>query len=150
VVGALTLLISATVLAWTGCSPVYVFRRPVDDRLDRGSNSMRKRLHALLSSRGFRAIGRSDRATGDIGCGRSAPDRTTFEKGWRDTGVLGSDHWVWVHEFSCKDTSFVVIVSSTNAEREAAKLRDTLLAEFARESASGTLRVVTRHRFALE
>jgi hypothetical protein len=71
-------------------------------------------------------------------------------KEWRDTGFCSSYHWVWVHEFSCDGKWQFVIVSSTNAERQAAQLRDALSEEFAREVASGVLAVKTRHRFPLE
>jgi hypothetical protein len=111
---------------------------------------VQERLGALLDTQGFQAIGFSDRATGDIGCGRSAPDRTTFEKEWRDRGFLATHHWVWVHEFSCEGAWHVVIVSSANSERDAAELRDALSAEFAPEITSGTLHVETGCRLALE
>lgn len=142
-------LMVATVTALPGCSPIFTFqtsdRRPEVDR-----KRLQERLGALVDARGFRSIGFTDRATGDIGCGRGAPDRTTFEKEWRGTRFLATYHWVWVHEFSCDGVWHVVIVSSRNADKEAADLRDVLSEEFRAEIASGWLYVDTGCRLALE
>lgn len=142
-------LLAATVAALPACSPVFSFQTS-DKRLGIGRTQMEARLGALLDARGFHSIGLSDRATGDIGCGGSAPDRTTFEKQWRGTNFLAAYHWVWVHQFSCDGVWHVVIISSRNADAEAADLRDALLEEFRAEIASGGLRVDTRCRLALE
>lgn len=132
------------------CSPVYSFRIPPRVLADALAAPLAARLDAFLESKGFEPLGQTDRATGDIGCGRNAADRSTFEKEWRDSGFVAEYHWVWVHQFSCKGEWQVMIVSSTNAEREAAELRDALSSEFSPEISSGTMRVETRHRFALE
>jgi hypothetical protein len=134
----------------SGCSPIYTFTLPANAESHFDTKPLRARVDTLLSMRGFRAMGSTDRATGDIGCGRDAPDRTTFEKQWRQGGFLATYHWVWVQEFFCEGAWHIVIVSSTNAEREAAELRDALSVEFAPEIRSGTLRVQTRYRIALE
>ena len=142
-------LMAAIVAVLSGCSPIFAFRtsdkRPEEDRV-----RLQERLRNLVEARGFHSIGFADRATGDIGCGRSAPDRTTFEKEWRGAGLLASHQRVWVHGFSCKGVWHVVIVSSRNADREAANLRDGISEEFGPEIAAGGLHFDTRCRLALE
>ena len=143
-------LASALLALLPSCSPIYSFQFPSTRQPGSDATEMRARLEALLQSQGFQSLGPGDRASGDIGCGRTAPDRTTYEKGWRATGFLASDHWLWVHEFECDGAWWVVIVSSSNAGQPAAQLRDAVSAEFSREIASGALRLETRYRIALE
>jgi hypothetical protein len=142
--GARYLMVSAAAIVLSGCSPVYMVRSNSD------GNSLHLRLKRFLDVQGFQRIGLSERATGDIGCGGSAPDRTTFQKEWRDSGIFTTYHWVWIHEFSCNGVWHAAILSSRNADRQATDLRDALLTEFASEVASGMLHVDTRYRFAFE
>lgn len=133
-----------------GCSPIYTFQFASDAQSEIDRTRLKARLGALLGARGFRTIGLTDQATGDIGCGRNATDRTTFETAWRDKSFMPTHRSVWVHEFSCDGVWHVVIVSSRNADREAALLREALLTEFTPEIATGGLHVDTGCRLALE
>jgi hypothetical protein len=144
------LLMGMTIPALGGCSPIYIFQFSSDMRHEIDATDLKARLGALLDARGFRSIGFTDRATGEIGCGRNAPDRTTFEKAWGATSFMATHRWVWVHEFSCEGAWRVVVVSSRSADREAAELRDALSAEFDPEIAAGGLHVEAGHRLALE
>ncbi len=133
-----------------GCSPVYWFHIPEAAPNTLSIEPISRRIDPLLQRNGFVALGRTDVATGDIECGRDAKDRSTFEKEWRDSTWLPSYRWIWVHRFSCDDAWYLVIVSSTNAEQQAADLRNALSVEFSHEISSGIMHVRTRHRVPLE
>ena len=131
----------------SGCSPVYwLSSAPPDIAM----SSSKRHVVSLLEQHGFMPQGRSDLASGDIKCGRRAPDRTTFLKEWKDQGFLVEYHRLVVHEFTCDGAWHVVIVASPNSLPEAKDLRDTLSAEFSDEIASGTMVVKTRYRLPLE
>ncbi len=127
------------ITVFAGCSPVYSFRVLNTDQAVSALDPINKRVDGFLAQDGFVSLGHSDVATGDIGCGRDAHDRATFQKEWRDTSWLPSYHWVWVHRFSCDGDWYLVIVSSTNAEAEASELEKALVAEFSPEISSGMM-----------
>ena len=137
-----------TLAALLGCSSIYTFEsRPRRGATEIDDAAARERLQKTLIAAGFHSIGSSSRATGDLGCGRDASDRHSFQRA--TTGFL-SHKWVWVHEFSCDGVWHVVIISSRDADPQAAEVRERVAAEFAPEIAVGTLHVDTRHRFLFE
>ena len=129
------------------CSPIHSFALRSDTHAASNIEEMRARLDAFLRHRGFESLGRSDRMSGHLGCGETATDRTTYEKEWRDTGLY---HWIWVSEFTCGSEWRAVVLSSDNAEDQAAELSDELSAEFSQEIASHVLTRTNGYRSSLE
>jgi hypothetical protein len=146
-----TLPIAFTLALLAGCSPMYVLKAPPSPQLDQ--NALGKRLADYLTSQGVQSLGGPNQAlSGPIGlgrCGLTAEDRQSFGRFWQDR--WGS-HRLFVHEFTCDDTWYAVIVSSNDreAESEARQLRNGLKAMFATEIASGALQIKTKCRVALE
>lgn len=131
-----------------GCSPTYWFLMPASARTEIARSE--SELASLLEEGGFTDLGATDRATGDIGCGRRSTQRRTFGRDWRKPGLIARYESVLVHSFVCEGRWQVVIISSRGAESDAEQLRDTLLSEFAEPIETGAMRVESRCRIALE
>jgi hypothetical protein len=145
-----TIPIAFTLALLAGCSPIYVLKAPPSPQVDQ--DALGKRLADYLAIQGVESLGGPNQAlSGPIGrCGLTAEDRQSFGRFWQ--GRWGGGHRLAVHEFTCANTWYAVIVSSRDgeAESEARRLRNGLKATFASEIASGALQIKTRCRVALE
>lgn len=141
---------ATALLLLVACSPVYRFQTPAPEGLNADQRRMRAQLAEVLRGQGFQNMGAYYRASGDLGCGRAAPDRQTFQKSWRgETLWMPSFSWVWVQEFSC-DGHWSAVILTSGADEQAEALRELLDTTFADDLAAGRLTLETRHRLALE
>jgi hypothetical protein len=142
---AFAFLLCAMLGMLSACSPMYVFTfRP---RVAQASRDLPERLEKYLVMHGFKALGRSDVLTGELGCGQDAPNRTTFEREWYYWGYIRVV--VIVHQFHC-DSVWYVVILTREGDTEAAALRDALCKLFAPEIQSGAMRLKGGWRIQLE
>ena len=140
-------ILELAVALLAGCAPVYYLKAPSPERVDIAT--LEARLADYLATQGVKSLGGPSQAmSGDIGCGLTASDRQSFGRFWQDS--WGINKRIVVHEFTCDDAWYVVIVSSQDANRDARQLRDGFESAFAPEITSGNLQVKTRCRVALE
>ncbi|MEO8605190.1 MAG: hypothetical protein ABI629_21660, partial [bacterium] len=130
----------------SGCASTYWFHTPAPPVVAPGAVSLPTQLAAVLTAEGFQSIGKSALGTGDLGCGETASDRQTFQKQWPEGSLFGpSQTTVWVHEFTCNQLWYAVIVSS-GVDSHAQLLRDVLMDRFAKPLKAGSLIVETKQK----
>lgn len=139
------------IILLTSCSPVHIFYLKLNSGIDSSISSLSDRLETFLLGHEFNDVGKSISATGDIGCGKNAPDRVSFEKRWQEKSWGGTIyHRINVHKFSCQGNWYLVIISDAYAEEEAKSLRAEIADEFSSEISAGMMQVTTRYRLVLE